>query len=269
MRYIGIDLAWGATNTTGVVVLEGADDPAEGATLRAAEEALTDDAAILDFVQAHDDGGGLLVAIDAPLVVPNITGRRPCEAILSRCLRRVEAGPHPSNRSRLAGPDGSIRGERIATAFNLRGIAHTPHLDTLAQPPRACFEVFPHPAHVALWELDKTLKYKAKPRRTRELRVSEFVRYTALLVSLAAFDPPLTLPRNEEIWWQRDPAFLTPSALKRHEDTLDALTCAYIALYFHRWGDARCAVVGDLENGYIVTPSSPAMRACFAAAGAF
>ena len=47
------------------------------------------------------------------------------------------------------------------------------------------------------------------------------------------------------------------------EDALDAITCAYVALYRHRWGDARCPVVGDPATGYIVTPATDAMATCF------
>ena len=42
-------------------------------------------------------GGDCLVAIDAPLVVRNATGNRPCEAALNRDFARFDAGAHPSN----------------------------------------------------------------------------------------------------------------------------------------------------------------------------
>lgn len=263
MRYIGIDLAWGEKNTTAVVVLEGTPDA--GAAPVAAADALTDDASILSFVDAWDDGAGLLVAIDAPTIVPNETGRRPCEAVISACLRRHEAGAHPSNRSRLAAPDGTIRGERLVAALAERGIAHTPYLAARPEPVRAAFEVFPHPAHVALFGLEKTLKYKAKPGRSLEGRIAEFRRYASLLTALSAADPTLRLPFDGGLlaFAARDPGvFGTGAALKRHEDLLDALTCAYVALYRHRWGDEKCPVVGDLTHGYIVTPATGAVRAC-------
>lgn len=262
MIYIGIDLAWGAKNTTAVAALVG---DADGVRLVAFAEALGSDADILDFVAAQDNGGGLLIGIDAPTLVPNESGKRSCEAILSRCLRRVEAGPHPANRRLLSGADGTIRGERLVANLAERGIAHTPYLEDLPEPLRAVFEVFPHPAHVALFGLEKTLKYKTKPGRTLEMRHAVFRRYAALLHSLADAAPSLILPPETSAWIDRDPAQLRPAALKRHEDALDALTCAYIALYRHRWGDAACPVVGDLTHGYIVTPATPAMAECFAA----
>lgn len=260
MRYIGIDLAWGAKNTTAAVVLDGA--PERGAVLVAVEEALTSDDAIVALITKHDANDGCFVAIDAPLLVPNETGRRPCEADICRGLRLYKAGAHPANRHLLAGADGTVRGERIVTRLEEQGFHHTPYLDGLPTPARAVFEVFPHPAHVALFHLSRILHYKAKPKRSRETQITEFKRYQTLLSVLSTADPPLRLD-VWETWLNQSAEVLKPAALKRFEDALDALTCAYVALYRHRFGDERCPVVGDLTHGYIVTPATDAMRIGF------
>jgi predicted RNase H-like nuclease len=268
MLYVGIDLAWGEKNTTAVVILSGSNDIKAGASLLAVEEALSTDSDILDFLKTHEKSAddGLLIGIDAPTLVPNNTGKRPCETILSSCLRRQEAGPHPANRTLLSGVDGTVRGERLVVALEEMGVVHTPYLNQLPHPPRAVFEVFPHPAHIALFGLEKTIKYKAKPGRTRETRVDEYRRYVRYLEGLATADPPLILPENTDAWHRQDPALLRPGALKRYEDALDALTCAYVALYRYRWGDARCPVVGNMTSGYIVTPATDAMQERFRSA---
>ena len=262
MRYIGIDLAWGNKNTSAVVVLDG--DTTRGATLIAAADALLTDDEILAFVAANDTGAGLLVAIDAPTIVPNETGRRPCEAILSRCMAKAQAGPHPANRTLLSGPDGTVRGERIAQALAAYGLPQTPYFSHLpTDNPRAAFEVFPHPAHVALFDLEKTLKYKAKPKRTAETRHAEFRRYADYLLALRDADPPVAIPDDVAFPVGQATESLKLAPLKRYEDALDALTCAYVALYYHRWGNIRCAVLGDLETGFMVTPVNETMRTCF------
>ncbi|MES2461512.1 MAG: DUF429 domain-containing protein [Armatimonadota bacterium] len=267
MRYIGIDLAWGSKNTTAAAALEG--NPAQGATLIASDDALLTDEQILSFVRENDTGEGLLVAIDAPTIVPNETGRRPCEALLSRCMAKAQAGPHPANRTLLSGADGTVRGERIAAALAAEGLPQTPYLGslTVGSALRAAFEVFPHPAHVALFGLERTLKYKAKPKRTPETRHSEYRRYADFLIALRTADPPLTLPPEASLHVGIDTVALKPAALKRYEDALDALTCAYIALYYHRWGGEKCAILGDLETGFIVTPVNGSMRDCFSQIG--
>ena len=274
MRYIGIDLAWGQKNTTAVVVLVGPDDAARGAWPLAFADALLSDDEIVGFVAAYAPANeGVIVAIDAPTIVPNETGRRPCEAILSRCMARAQAGPHPANRRLVGGPDGTVRGETLVARLAAEcAIPQTPYLNALTPPVRAAFEAFPHPAHIALFALEKTLKYKTKPNRSLAGRLDEFRRYAVLLDGLAAADPPLLASDGASKTdaapplWRRDPDGLNAALLKRHEDALDALTCAYIALYRYRWGDRRSVVLGDLTRGYIVTPATPAMRACFEAA---
>ncbi|MBC8139581.1 MAG: DUF429 domain-containing protein [Fibrella sp.] len=260
MRYIGIDLAWGNRNTTAGVALQSVGS---GVEYLAHADTLTDNDSVADFVGACDDGGGVLVAVDAPTLVPNDSGRRPCEAILSRCMRAQEAGPHPANRTLLADENGDVRGETLVALLSDRfGIAHSPCL--LGDAPRFVFEVFPHPAHVALFHLSKTLKYKKKSGRDRAFRDTEFRRYAGLLAGLASAEPSLLLTPESTPWLWQDPASsATEIALKRQEDLLDALTCAYIAAYHHRWQGEKCVVVGDREAGYIVTPATDAMKRCF------
>jgi predicted RNase H-like nuclease len=97
------------------------------------------------------------------------------------------------------------------------------------------------------------------------MRHAEYRRYADFLLALHLADPPLLLPEDGGLDVARDTTSLRPAALKRHEDALDALTCAYIALYFHRWQTEKCAILGDLETGFIVTPVNEAMRQCFSA----
>jgi predicted RNase H-like nuclease len=87
------------------------------------------------------------------------------------------------------------------------------------------------------------------------------------LQGLRQSDPPLLLPDEEDFWLRRDPSQLGTAALKRFEDALDALTCAYVALYRFIWGAARCPAVGDLKSGYIVTPANQEMKDCFVEVG--
>ena len=259
MRYVGIDLAWGTRNTTAAVALEKRGD---GLCYLTRHDALTGNDSVADFVQSVDNGGGLMIGVDAPTRVPNTTGRRPCEAILSRCMRVHEAGAHPANRQLLAGEHGGVRGETLTVLLHARlGVTHTPHV--AGESPRTVFEVFPHPAHIALFDLAKTLKYKRKPGRDRAFRDAVFRRYTDLLHGLQAGDPALVLPDT----LTPDPATVpTEVLLKRHEDFLDAVTCAYVAAYHHRWHGTKSVVVGDTAHGYIVTPATDAMKQCFGAA---
>ncbi len=274
MRYIGIDLAWGSKNTTGAVTLQwqtasaagaGAsvvsaqakaqDDKPRLAVTDYADDLLTDDS-IVEFITRGDDGGGVIVGIDAPLDVPNLTGERPVEAALRRCFGKHQAGAHPANRTRFKN---DIRGERLAARLAAEcSIVNDFRIGAGDTRVRRCVEVFPHPAMVVLFGLEKTLKYKAKPGRDHTSRMAEYTRYVDGLRGLANVEPALRVPD-----WLAVPTNKQGAELKRYEDLLDALMCAYVAAYFGRWGDGeRCMVIGDAQSGYIVSPITPGFRAC-------
>lgn len=251
LRFIGLDLAWSPRNRSGAAAIEG--DEAGGTLVDVA--LLGDDADVLAYIDRHAGAGPAVVAVDAPLRVPNTAGRRPAEAAISAAFRRYEAGAHPANRRRLAF-DGEVRGEALVQALAAHGFAHTAGIEAGVRD-RRVVEVFPHPAMVAIFGLDRTLKYKARPNRSHGARLSEWRRYQALLRGLTAADPPL---HGHQPLLDIDPAALRPARLKDYEDQVDALMCAYIGLYAARWGASRCRVFGTLDEGSIFTPVPAEMR---------
>src|ERR1700753_813004 len=89
MRFVGLDLAWGEKNNTGIAVVD-----SDGRLLHvgAGHDDESIEAAVEPYVS--DD---CLVAIDAPLIVRNPAGARPCETALNRDFHAFEAGAHPGN----------------------------------------------------------------------------------------------------------------------------------------------------------------------------
>ncbi len=250
MLFLGLDLAWGKTNGSGGAALAGR--LGQPATVLDVQEALGDAESILAWVDRWDAAeghGGLLIGVDAPLLVPNQTGKRPCEAEVGRRFARFQAGAHPANRTLFRG---YVRGEELVERFRERNITHSPYLETPQDSARRqVMEVFPHPAHVVLFGLAKTLKYKAKPGRSYEARWAVFAAYGRLLRGLQAHDPPLRLPED---WPPHDVSGVIGGALKRLEDSLDALTCAYLVYYYWWHGQNGGEVIGDMAHGYIVVP---------------
>jgi predicted RNase H-like nuclease len=129
---------------------------------------------------------------------------------------------------------------------------------------RRAVEVYPHTAIVALFGLASTLKYKAKPGRTLQARAAALDELLDHLEALRTADPPLdvcAIPRWVELRATvADPR--TGAELARAEDEIDAYVCAYTALYYWTHGTARCRVVGDATDGYILTPVTPELAAC-------
>jgi predicted RNase H-like nuclease/ppGpp synthetase/RelA/SpoT-type nucleotidyltranferase len=245
MHFVGMDLAWGERSPTGVAVLD--DD---GRLVHVSAQ--TDDASVLDALTRYVEGP-CLVAFDAPLVVPNATGNRPAEAALNRDFARFDAGAHPANTAKpeLAG---TPRGARLAALMGL-------DIDPRSSASRRAVEVYPHPATVALFRLGRTLKYKNKPGRSLAHLRSELLRLMRLLEGLRDTSVPLLLDGHRP-WLalvQQVENAARKSDLRRVEDQVDAVVCAYVALFAER-RPALTTTYGadDWASGYIVTPTLPA-----------
>jgi len=242
MYFVGVDLAWGVRNPTGVAVVD-----SRGRLVRAG--VVRDDADVLAALQPYVQGD-CLVAFDAPLVVTNRTGQRPAEAAFNHDFRRFEAGAHPANTGKPEFADGP-RGARLAQTLGL-------DMDPRSSAARRAIEVYPHPATVALFRLPRTLKYKAKPGRGLDQLKSELLLLMDGVEGLAHASVPLQVAgpdwaelRRQVVTAQRK------SDLRRAEDPVDAVVCAYVALYAERC-PAAVTIYGDFATGYIVTPSLPA-----------
>lgn len=241
MLFIGVDLAWSPRNATGIAVMEGDEF---GLRLESLQLAKSDEE-IISIITAASTGKNVFVAIDAPLIVPNKKGRRKAEELVGVLFGQYEAGAHPANRERLSQWSGKIRGEHLVKQLEEIRIAHNPSFKAHERS-RKCFEVYPHPSMVVLFNLARTLKYKLKPKRTYESRWGEFKKYQQHLKDLKDLHLPgtITKVRMEELKGQ---------ALKEYEDKLDAIFCAYIAYYAWRYPE-RCEVLGNMREGYILTP---------------
>ncbi|GAB6902907.1 DUF429 domain-containing protein [Kineosporia succinea] len=243
MYYVGVDLAWGDRKPTGLAVLDDEGGLVHVSAAQSDEEIL---AALAPYT-----AGDCLVAIDAPLIVRNETGNRPAEAALNKDFARFHAGAHPVNTTK---PEfsGTPRGARIAHALKL-------DLNPRSGRGRRAMEVYPHAACISLFRLGRTLKYKAKPGRTRDLLQSELLRLMGLVGGLAGAEPPLHLDRPGSRWPELIEAAggaVRKSELRVVEDQVDAVICAYTALFGARHPQMM-TTYGDVENGYIVTPTLP------------
>ena len=243
---VGVDLAWGERQPTGVAVL---DDG--GRLVRVC--AVRTDAEIDEALAAYVDGP-CVVAIDAPLIVRNATGNRPAEAALNRDFARFDAGAHPSNTGKPEFADGT-RGQRLAARLGL-------DVNPRSGRPRRALEVYPHPATVALFGLGRTLKYKNKPGRTLASLRGELLALMNLVESLADAEVPLHVAGPEWAALRAQVEEATrKSGLRVVEDQVDAVVCAYVGRLAASAPD-RVTVYGDevpggWQDGYIVTPVLP------------
>jgi predicted RNase H-like nuclease/tRNA(Leu) C34 or U34 (ribose-2'-O)-methylase TrmL len=230
--HLGIDLAWGANGRTGVAAVDASGALVDSGSVRT-------DAEIDGWVAAH--GPAEVVAVDAPLIVPNATGRREAERLLGQAYARYDAGAHPTNRSRpwMDPP----RGLRLAER-------HGWSVDP-AHPAPVCLEVYPHPAMVGLFLLGRVVPYKkgAFPDRAAGFRT---------LLGLLETIPELRLG-SSAAWASIRARFAAAHRLVDLdvlEDEIDAVLCAHLAwLWTERPGTLQ--VYGDVAAGYIVAPPPP------------
>ncbi|NJL04003.1 MAG: DUF429 domain-containing protein [Chloroflexaceae bacterium] len=250
MICIGLDLAWSPRNPSGVAVLV-ADPAGQVGTLRETQLVQPMEA-IIAYVVQHAADQPAIVAVDAPLRVPNEQGRRPAEAELGRIFARYQAGAHPANRQRLSF-DGVVRGEQLVQRLAAHGFHESDGHDLAAcsATHRPIIEVYPHAAMVALFGLERTLKYKVKPHSSAEFRLAEWARYQAYLRDLGHATPALHVPNG---LLEQDVADLRGRRRKAYEDQVDALLCAYIGLYTYTWGQQRCRTFGTLATGALIVP---------------
>jgi predicted RNase H-like nuclease/ppGpp synthetase/RelA/SpoT-type nucleotidyltranferase len=232
VHLIGIDLSWGGRQPTGLAVLDETARLLHVSAVRTDEEIV---AALTPYVD-----GACLVGIDAPLIVTNPTGSRGAEQALSKDFRRYDAGTHPSNTGKPEFRDGT-RGARLCAALGL-------DMDPASGNARRAIEVYPHPATVVLFGLERTLKYKQKRGRDLELLRGELLTLMTHVETLVTTDGAWAGLRTAVEGATRK------SELRVVEDQVDAVVCAYVALFAERWPE-RTATYGDFDNGYIVTPA--------------
>ncbi len=247
-RLIGIDLAWGERAGSGCAELAWRGDELELVRV----DVLQPLDAVVEWIDAGR--GAWLVAVDAPLVVLNRSGRRRADAEVSAHYRTFDAGALPANLS-ILGRD--HRGGRLLRALEARGGALAESADDLhelqeLQSRRLAFETFPHAAMVQLFALERTLKYKrgkAAERRSGQQALAAAIR-THLCAAPAA--PRLQLNEPLETLLRTPAAALRGAALKRREDMLDALICAYAAA----WADAGkpLQALGQAGAGVVIVP---------------
>jgi predicted RNase H-like nuclease len=186
--------------------------------------------------------------VDAPLFVPNASQMRECDRETHRRYGRFQAGAYPANRTNLSRYYGDRpRGEALRERLMRYGFpAAACSLPPPAVATRLVFECYPHPAHIVLFGLRLTLKYKKK-RQTWDQARSEFRRYLRLMRGLE--DPRLDL--RQDLLRELDPGDDVGKRYKEKEDRLDAIFGAYLsALVPTGWVE----MIGQPEDGGMVVP---------------
>jgi predicted RNase H-like nuclease len=196
------------------------------------------------FIAEHSSPS-TFIAIDAPLIIRNVSGQRPCEKAVGKRYGSKEASCHTSNQRLYP----AARSVALADELVVAGYVHAPVAGISDK--RVLLEVYPHAALVALFDLPKSLKYK---KGTLAQKCHGLQTLVACLRELAHATPMLRESAMLTDILERETAGFSGSELKVHEDRLDAIVCAYLAYYFWYWRSERCETFGDIDTGYITNP---------------
>ncbi|MBD2384524.1 DUF429 domain-containing protein [Cylindrospermum sp. FACHB-282] len=260
MKFIGVDFGW-KSQPSGLCCLELIDGKLQLLDLDRLE-LIADILTWIDKTVQPDEPA--MIAVDAPTLIPNATGSRLPDKLSHKYFGKYHAGCYPANQN-LPFSDRTIN---FGLELESRGFAHAPTIEP-QKPGRYQIEVFPHPAIVNLFNLQRILKYKKGRLNERRLELIKLQNY--ILNILPTLEPswrPTALcltaglrQRASLLRGRLGGSFpheipTTGAALKAVEDQLDSLICAYVAAHWWYWGEQRNLVLGDRTTGYIVIPKS-------------
>lgn len=242
MKFIGVDFGW-SSGASGLCCLAWQGNALEMVDLTTMLEVKD----VLGWID-HQTGNQApaLIAIDAPTIINNPTGMRLADKLTHKHFGRYHAGCYPANLGLKFAP----RTTGFSQSLLAKNFLHAPTIEP-QQPGRYQIEVFPHPATINLFGLERILKYKKgrladRRQELNRLRVyiTNWLPKLEPALSLAALDYIPEISSNQ-----------TGKVLKAIEDQLDSLLCAYIAAYWWYWGITKNMVLGDLDTGFIIIPN--------------
>ncbi len=241
MKFIGVDFGW-SSGASGLCCLEWKNNCLR---IRAVTTILEVENILVwidDWIVSEELG---VVAVDAPTIINNQTGMRLADKLTHKHFGRYHAGCYPANLGLKFAP----RTTGFSKSLLAKNFLHAPTIEP-KQPGRYQIEVFPHPATINLFGLDKILKYKKGKIADRQQELSKLRGYITKVLS--NLKPALSLDSLSKIPLIAQKQ--TGKELKAIEDQLDSLLCAYVAAYWWYWGEAKNMVLGDIDTGFIVIP---------------
>jgi len=178
-----------------------------------------------------------LITIDMPVATVPITSRRAADNAISAEFGSRWCSTHNPNPSR-PGPLGST----LTKALKVAGFPLATCSPRDVRTP-CMLEVYPHPALLSLLNRPRRVPYKVGksisywPTLTLKERIEKLhTEFVAIHKKLTVCFGPLNVPLPEPLNVQ------TLASLKRYEDTLDALVCAWVGVQFL---EGRTVALGD------------------------
>lgn len=240
MRFVGVDLAWGNVNETGVVACD-----ETGVVVSAGWTIGVQDAVRwIESVAGQDT----IAFVDAPLVVLNEGGQRVCETQVGQRYGRWKVSANSTNLKSTR-----TAGIQLRTELELLGWRYDDGVKGPSRSGRRFSECYPYATLVGATELGyehERPRYKRGPRgmptaQWRPLRAEACDELIARLARLREASPPLDLrshPVTAGLVDEQSPSL--NRAYKHREDLIDACVAAWTAAFWWTHGFDRAQVLG-------------------------
>jgi predicted RNase H-like nuclease len=205
-----------------------------------------------ESLRAHEDTlrwlarsrgrSGCVLAINAPVIVENLSGSRPCDKLLAEHFNQYKIDEYANNTVSASHP------RTLAKGLFRMGFEPDPQ----SEGPDRIIETHTQSAQVLLFGVDRPVRMKAGPiggrkegvQRIRELIVERLYVGTPRLLPSTALDSLMSAHLPD----------LNGTRLGELEERLEALMVAYVAAWLGENGIEGCAFLGDLTRGYILLP---------------
>ncbi len=205
-----------------------------------------------DSLRSHEDTlrwitrnrgrGSATLAINAPIIVDNLSGSRPCDRALLEHFSRYRIDEYANNTVSASHP------RTMGRALMRMGFDPNP-----ASEGDRIIETHTQAAQILLLGVDRPIRMKSGPIGGRKEAV-ERLRELIDERMIESGTPRLHLtPELEQLMDAHLPD-LNGTRLGELEERLEALVCAYVAAYLGQVGPDGCAFLGDMDTGYILLP---------------
>jgi predicted RNase H-like nuclease len=250
--FLGIDAAWTESGSTGVAVIArnggrarlvaaepSYDEFVHKAFGQSVKSDRPDAAALVQAAHKLAGSKPNVIAVDMPMSKIEFSARREADRQISKVFGGFKASTHSPSRER-PGP----LGRHISEGFSNLGF--TLATKESRRSSYALVEVYPHTALIRLMRCDERRKYKAQKStkywkgKTVPERIDLLLQEWRLITTALSAEIDLTRLDLPEL-------FLTLSAMKAHEDRLDAVISAWAGMKFFMgeaepFGDSNAAI---------------------------
>ncbi|MFN7145360.1 MAG: hypothetical protein ACK4YP_16425, partial [Myxococcota bacterium] len=232
IRYLGLDLGWTPRDSSGGVVLEPTE---EGGVRVVSADSLRSHEDTLRWITRNRGRGQATLAMNAPLIVENLSGSRLCDRQLLEHFSRYRIDEYANNTVSASHP------RTMGRALMRMGFDPNPASDG-----DRIVETHTQAAQVLLLGVDRPIRMKSGPiggRKESVERLRELIDDRLMggdITPVLEESPELDQLMNAHL------PDLNGTRLGELEERLEALICGYVAAYLGQVGTDGCAFLGDL-----------------------